>query len=177
MSIYTSSDGEVRVSIAIVGMLAGTTIILAMLAWQGHQSLSSWAFGDGVLTLFALACTAPGWIAAFWYAYIRRLPDDQIESKRHAINVVVGWLAVIAIVIGAKYLFWPDAGYKWTRGDIAIAVGCVVGAVLVQRYADEVERLRSRCALMERRVDALTRAINSHLGHNYCADDDEPLDS
>jgi hypothetical protein len=177
MSIYTAPDGEVRASTLIVGMLYLGTAFLALLAWQGHASLAPWAFGVGAVSMFASICAAPGWIAAFWFAYVRKLPDEQIEEKRNAVNKAMAWLAVVGVVIGAGYMLRPNDASHWTSTEIALAAAVVVAYVFAQYTIDEIKKLRSRSEIMERRIGQLERALNrTGASFSDSFDNDDALD-
>jgi len=177
MSIYSGPDGDVRASTLIVGMSWGATLILALLAWNGRPSLTTWAFIVGALAVFASMCAAPGWIAAFWYAFVRKLPDDQIEQKRRTVNKAMAWLAVIGVAMGAIYMFRPHTTSHWTNTSIALAVAAFVAYIFAQYTIDEINKLRSRSEIMERRIDQLERAL-TRTGANFSDrfDDDDTLD-
>lgn len=175
MSIYTAPDGEARASTVIVGTLYCATVLLGALAWEGHASLTPWAFGVGAVAIFATLCAAPGWITAFWCAYVRKLADEQVEEKRHSVNVVTTWLAIIGVTMGAIYMFRPHTASHWTDTGTALAV--FVAYIFAQYAIDEIRKLRSRSETMERRIDQLERALNrTSTGFSDRFDDGDTLD-
>jgi hypothetical protein len=177
MSIYTAPDGEARASTVIVGALCSATVLLGALAWQGHTSLTPWAFGVGALAVFASVCAAPGWITAYWCAYVRKLPNEQIEERRHAVNVATAWLAIIGVTIGAVYMFRPHTTSQWTDTGIALGFAVFVAYIFAQYTIGEIDKLRSRSEIMERRIDQLERALNrTSASFSDSPDDDDTLD-
>ncbi len=176
MSIYTTPDGDVRASTLTIGMLYLATAILALLAWQGHSSLTPWAFGVAAVSVFASLCAAPGWVTAFWCAYVRKLPDDQIETKRGSVNKAMAWIAFFSLAIGAHYVFSPNVTWHWTYTDSALAIVFVVACIFAGNAIDEINRLRSRSEIMERRIGLLERALDrSSANFDDSVDDDDGL--
>lgn len=166
MSIYTDPQGDARASTIIVGLLYGATALLALYAWNRHPSLTPWAFIAGAVAVFASVCAAPGWIAAFWYAYVRKLPDWEIEEKRHTVNVVTAWIAVMATIVGAGYAFRSrDAWSQWTARDVLVAVAIFAGYMFAHYAIEKITALKLRSDQLEVRMQQLEAAIQVLAQH------------
>jgi len=90
----------------------------------------------------------------------------------------MAWLAVIGAAIGAHYVFWPDADLHWTATGIALAVAAVVAYTFAQYASEEIQKLRSRSEIMERRIDQLESALDrtsARVSERF-NDDDDTLD-
>lgn len=160
MSIYTAPDGEARLSTIIVGTLYCGVALLGVLAWRGYQSLMTWAVVAGALAVFASICAAPGWIAAFWLAYVRKLPDAEIEEKRRVVNVTTAWVAGMATWIGAMYLFSTrDTESHWT--DRSISIVFVIGGFFAVYVSDRLTALKTQCKQLETRIQQLEAVMRS----------------